>query len=572
MVRRRTARNDVYETGISREEREFYSIPPPPPVPRSRRAPPPPTPPRPYPQSTRSPTMHSYPTGPQRSSGYSYSREPNYTRTDQTYAPRRAYDRYDDDYYDDYDDKYNDRTYPREEISGRPSSNEDRKNIGTTKTKRSSGSRALGIIVILIFVLLILYLFRTPILNAVQNGDTPNLNMKYQEYPEQLDFTVRKSMTLQVNPTRDGSYISYKLKTACPKDRILSGDSEDFYIQDVKKIDVQPEPSTGYPDLGYTTPQIMVWEDSHFTGSKTFVVEYTITTRFFQWEISESDSGLVSNITDKLKTQYNQDEWRIDEDNDGRLDPEDDIDNDGEWDYMIEPSNPRIKNLAKQLVGDEQNVYKIVEKLYNYLIKPENLNYVTTNQGLPKACTQTLTEKRGDCDDYSILFISLCRALDVPAWLELGVLYDRQTRHWGGHAWSKVAIPLKTGGFTAPVIDIVNKQFMLFDPYRFVEWIDTGVEESIYPYEDKPRNNLDYYYHTFSYIATGNPQIISPDTNDFLTLSINEVGDKKRVAVNGDQGLDICMIPGFENSISLISLIILVFIVYISKQRVIHGR
>jgi hypothetical protein len=387
--------------------------------------------------------------------------------------------------------------------------------------------------------------------------------LRYREYPEGIDFTVRKSMTLEVNSGRQGAHISYKLKSACPKDSTI----DNFYLQDVKDVKIQPEPSTGFPDIRDKTQEIMLWEEDFFYGSKTFILEYTIRTQFFQWDLDEGDSGNIRDIPDTLKQRYNHDEWRLDKDGDGELDDEDDQDGDGEWDYLIEVTNPDIQSRAKDLANGETNVFKIVRNIYDYLTQDGVLNYVTSSTGLPKDCATTYSDKRGDCDDYSILFISLCRALDIPAWLELGVLYDKQNRQWGGHAWSKVAIPLKGGGYAAPSIDIVNKQFMLFDPYRFIEWRDTGGDE-LYPGETETRNNLDYYYHTFSYQSTGSPQIVSPNTNDFLTLSMNEFGDKKRVAADDDEGLgSLCMLPGFDSSVFVISFIFATLIIAVNKSK-----
>ena len=214
----------------------------------------------------------------------------------------------------------------------------------------------------------------------------------------------------------------------------------------------------------------------------------------------------------------------------------------------------------------------MVEKFYKYLIKDENLNYVTGETGLPKACSTTLTQLRGDCDDYSILFISLCRAVGIPAWLELGILYDKAHKSWGGHGWAKVAIPFETdsGGwsYSAPTIDIVNKQFKFHDPYRFIEWADTGGSD-YYPGEDEPRNNLDYYYHTFSYQVTGNPEIVSPDTNNFVTVELSEFGDTIKVPVEGDENgqMGLCMLPGFESSMFIFGFFVATFFIVYSPTK-----
>jgi hypothetical protein len=157
--------------------------------------------------------------------------------------------------------------------------------------------------------------------------------------------------------------------------------------------------------------------------------------------------------------------------------------------------------------------------------------------------------------------------LDIPAWLELGVLYDRNQETWGGHGWAKVAIPFDDG-WTAATIDIVNKQFLFHDPYRFIEWIDTGGDITVT--EDgntKTYNNLDYYYHSFSYRSSGSATITSPDTNDFRTINLNEFGDKHKVPVEGDPTNDLCGTPGFEGVYTIIVISAMVTVLYFGNKK-----
>jgi hypothetical protein len=410
--------------------------------------------------------------------------------------------------------------------------------------------------VIVILILILLYMFRGPILEWLENPQAPSL--MYQEYPEGVDFTVKKDMDLVVSQDT----ISYTLKSACPKDYVMG----DFYLQDVKDVDTNPTPNTGTPDISSRTQEIMIWQEDNFVGSKNFAATYTIRTRFYKWEFDEESSGDIADIPAGLKNQYNHDEWKIDNDRDDFLDNDEDIDRDGEWDYKIEPSNPQIRNLARNLAGGESNVYLVVKSFYDYLTK-EILDYVPAAQGLPKDCITTLKDKFGDCDDYSILLISLCRSVNIPAWLELGVLYDRQREQWGGHGWAKVAIPFD-GGITYVTIDIVNKQFLFHDPYRFIEWIDTGGDVTVTENgETKQYNNLDYYYHSFSYRSYGSPSISSPDTNNFETLSLSEFGEKQRIPVEGEgPGGGLCLTPGFEAGFMLIGVgMVSIFMVMSAK-------
>ncbi|WP_455392262.1 transglutaminase-like domain-containing protein [[Eubacterium] cellulosolvens] len=527
---------------------------PPPPPPRSR--------PRPRPPAR----SYDY----ERGAGDDYYGERDYYYDYDDYPPpRRAARRgrprpprrpapvyyYGDERYDrpppksdyDYDDDY-DYDRPR------------KKRVGSSPKKSPSsgggGSRAVVAIAVIFIILIILLMFWPAIQPALQDLSENPPSLRYQEFPEGLDFTVSKEMTLQASGSNRDS-ISYTLKSACPKDYVMG----EFYLQDVKDVRVNPIPNTGDPDFNNRSQEIMLWQEDNFLGTRDFVATYTIRTRFYQWEMTEEDSLLIADIPNGLKTKYNHDEWPVDQDRDGEFDPEDDLDNDGDLDYLIEVTNPRIQRLAKDLQKGSNNVYTVVKNIYDYLVKDENLNYVPSAQGLPKDCITTLNQLQGDCDDYSILFISLCRAVDIPAWLELGVLYDRQQRQWGGHGWAKVAIPFE-GGWTAATIDVVNKQFLFHDPYRFIEWIDTGGDVTYYEEgELKIVNNLDYYYHSFSYRSYGSPRIVSPDTNNFNTEQMSEFGDTHKIPVEGDPGSELCMIPGFEAWLSIMTIVTITLVV-----------
>jgi hypothetical protein len=405
-------------------------------------------------------------------------------------------------------------------------------------------------------------MFRGPIMDFINNPPP----LRYQEYPDGVEFTVSKDMVLTASGSSRDS-ISYTIKSALPKDYIMG---TDFYLQDVQTTSTQPNPTSVVHE---GDQEIMLWQQDNFLGKEEIGATYTIRTRFYQWEMDEKTTGNIADIPSGLKNRYNHDEWRIDYNHDNvldnvdyNIDHDEDIDNDGEWDYLIEVSNPQIQQKAAQLSNGETNVYKVVKSFYDYLTEDENLNYIPAREGLPKDCTTTLNQRRGDCDDYSILFISLCRAVGIPAWLELGVLYDKSNQRWGGHGWAKVAMPFD-GGWTAATIDIVNKQFLFHDPFRFIEWIDTGgdiivIEDG----ETKVYNNLDYYYYSFSYRSYGSPSIQSPDTNSYETVGqINEFGEKHKIPVEGDGGSEMCWIPGFECWNLLIAIVTVALIILIVK-------
>ena len=111
-----------------------------------------------------------------------------------------------------------------------------------------------------------------------------------------------------------------------------------------------------------------------------------------------------------------------------------------------------IRETAMRAAGDEETVLGIVSNLLEYVT--QNTTYC--NFETPRYPLQTLEENLGDCDDQSILLISMCRSLGIPAYLKVGIvinpaIQDSDTS-WDGHltniadgigwhGWAMIYIP-----------------------------------------------------------------------------------------------------------------------------------
>jgi len=122
----------------------------------------------------------------------------------------------------------------------------------------------------------------------------------------------------------------------------------------------------------------------------------------------------------------------------------------GTWLYSDE-----LKSLAHQIWNIENqtdDVLKIVCSLADWI--GENIEYESFEGGLYP--NETYQGKRGDCDDQANLLITLCRILDIPAFLQLGCIHSldfpENETYWDGHlityyrlvsfhAWAVVYIP-----------------------------------------------------------------------------------------------------------------------------------
>ena len=263
------------------------------------------------------------------------------------------------------------------------------------------------------------------------------------------------------------------------------------------------------------------------TQTHNFKIQYHIKVTSIDWALTPDECGVLSDIPSDVRNKFSRSEWLVgdlnqdedmdlvdedlnknakldfgeDEDGDGNIDVNEDMNHDGYWDYRIDPGNKTIANdplilKAQALKGSETNVLKIIQSFYDYL--QEEFTYPTAEQmaydsymyaGKPKSALRTMQDHYGDCDDQSIVLISLCRSVGIPAWLECGALFDPTLKVWQAHGWANVYIPLKGGGVAKATIDAVNDEYLLRDSNRFTEWMD----------DSGTQGDIEKYYTSFSY-------------------------------------------------------------------------
>ena len=111
-----------------------------------------------------------------------------------------------------------------------------------------------------------------------------------------------------------------------------------------------------------------------------------------------------------------------------------------------------MRRLASRITENESSVLGMVLALLGWI--RENVYYGTHD--VPRYPRETMEWGLGDCDDQAILLITLCRALEIPALLQLGCVYlegyEESQISWGGHltieqrdvgwhGWALVYIP-----------------------------------------------------------------------------------------------------------------------------------
>ncbi|NPA75771.1 MAG: transglutaminase domain-containing protein [Euryarchaeota archaeon] len=97
---------------------------------------------------------------------------------------------------------------------------------------------------------------------------------------------------------------------------------------------------------------------------------------------------------------------------------------------------PFIKRLAMEIVGEEQEPAKMARKIYDWITTHMRYFYVRNYGTYENIGEYAATNLRGDCGFHAILFITLCRAVGIPAKWQSGWFV---TPHYAGpHDWAQV--------------------------------------------------------------------------------------------------------------------------------------
>jgi transglutaminase-like putative cysteine protease len=161
--------------------------------------------------------------------------------------------------------------------------------------------------------------------------------------------------------------------------------------------------------------------------------------------------------------------------------------------HFIDPYDPNLTAIAQITQGNTKtnNSFLLAKTLFVWL--KENIQYQThpNDEGVRPA-TLTLSNKEGDCDDLSFLYISLCRVLGIPARFIRGYLltsYENGTALATAHAWVEVFvggsvgrngwIPVECACCTNSIETDINQNFGVESAFHLRLFVDDGSNESL---------------------------------------------------------------------------------------------
>ncbi len=96
-----------------------------------------------------------------------------------------------------------------------------------------------------------------------------------------------------------------------------------------------------------------------------------------------------------------------------------------------------IKNLANEIVGDEENPYLRAHKIYEWVTKNMTYTYVPEYSTFESISEYVSRNLRGDCGFHAILFITLCRVSGIPARWQSGWYANPRLDGPSPHDWAQ---------------------------------------------------------------------------------------------------------------------------------------
>jgi hypothetical protein len=332
--------------------------------------------------------------------------------------------------------------------------------------------RIAGVIVLIIVIVLVLLLIFSP---AFQNFIYQTLLSPFaKKIPAYATFEIERTIEIDAN---GGVVNNFVVDTPLPVNLSDNGHP----LQTVNNLSFSPVYSAYGPRYG--SPWV-TWQEGTLQGQQKFYVTITYDIRADArvWSIDSSASDNVSAVPLSLRQAYLGDEWQI---------------------YV---SNPQIQAKAASIVGSEENVFTILNAINSWVTS--NIAYPSVAEnGLPQSSNETLSVRVGDCDDQAILFCALARAAGVPAWVQLGALYNSPESAWGRHSWVQAYVPLLGGGASLVTIDTVNKDFLVWEANRFADYTDDGNASHLQDY---------YYFAYYNYEPYTYPVGVQPLASDSM--------------------------------------------------------
>ena len=106
---------------------------------------------------------------------------------------------------------------------------------------------------------------------------------------------------------------------------------------------------------------------------------------------------------------------------------------------LVQSEDPEIVKTARAIVGEERDVLRASRKIHEWV--HENVEK-RNSAGVPSA-VEVLQTRSGDCNEHTVLFVALARAVKIPSRIAVGMVWATARGAGPGlyyHAWPEVFI------------------------------------------------------------------------------------------------------------------------------------
>jgi len=101
--------------------------------------------------------------------------------------------------------------------------------------------------------------------------------------------------------------------------------------------------------------------------------------------------------------------------------------------FEAQSDDPLIRKTAKEIVGDEPDVYQSAVKINRWVYKNVEKKFVDTFSAVA-----TLKSLEGECQAHTNLFAAMAKSVGIPTRTVSGIVYSRQFGGFLYHAWPEI--------------------------------------------------------------------------------------------------------------------------------------
>ena len=105
-------------------------------------------------------------------------------------------------------------------------------------------------------------------------------------------------------------------------------------------------------------------------------------------------------------------------------------------DLFVQSRHPKIRQQAESIVGDETDPWKQALALHEWVFVRIDKEPALT---VPSAL-EVLKSRRGDCNEHTVLYTALARAVGLPTKIAIGIVWSDEHEGFYYHAWPQVHV------------------------------------------------------------------------------------------------------------------------------------